>query len=169
MSIKSPDSILCFKDLYFLATQHAGAQVGKPRKGKNGGRRRIVLTVHSLEKQQQQISNSAAAAAVLQWHHCCFGLLTLGHAGDYTCLECPAVHSAQCSEQCTMHSAVSSAQCTMQCTVHNAECREEDRTDRARGSRGSFRLSNLVQARMEQHSTSSVVPSNVRGASSACS
>lgn len=117
MSIKSPDSILCFKDLYFLATQHAGAQVGKPRKGKNGGRRRIVLTVHSLEKQQQQISNSAAAAAVLQWHHCCFGLLTLGHAGDYTCLECPAVHSAQCSEQCTMHSAVSSAQCTMQCTA----------------------------------------------------
>ena len=39
---------------------------------------------------------------------------------------------------------------------------EEDRTDRARGSRGSFRLSNLVEARMaEQHSSSSVVPSNV--------
>ena len=167
MSIKSPDSILCFKDLYFLATQHAGAQVGKPRKGKNGGRRRIVLTVHSLGKQQQQISNSAAAAAaVLQWHHCCFGLLTLGHAGDYTCLECPAVHSAQCSEQCTMHNAVNSA---VNNAVHNAQCREEDRTDRARGSRGSFRLSNLVQARMEQHSTSSVVPSNVRGASSVCS
>ena len=36
-------------------------QLGKL--GKNGARRRIVLTVHSLE-QQQQISNSAAPAAV---------------------------------------------------------------------------------------------------------
>ena len=124
-------------------TQHG--QVGKPRKGKNGGRRRIVLTVHSLEKQQQQISNSAAAAAALQWHCCCcFGLLTRGHAGDYTCLKCPAVHNAQCK----MHNAVHIVQCTMHKAQCRVQCREEDRTDRARGSRGSFRLSNLVQARM---------------------
>ena len=64
-----------------------------------------------------------------------------GHIGDYVAFECPGKSAVQ----------------------------EEDRTDRARDSRGSFRLSNLVQARMEQHSTSSVVPSNVRGASSACS
>ena len=132
MSIKSPDSILCFKDLYFLATQHAGAQVGKPRKGKNGGRRRIVLTVHSLEKQQQQISNSAAAA-VLQWHHCCFGLLTLGHAGDYTCLECPAVHNAQCSEQC-------SEQCSAQCTMHSAGRRTGLTGREAAGGLSDFRI-----------------------------
>ena len=143
MAINIARLYLCFKDLYFLATQQA--QVGKPRKKKNGGRRRIVLTVHSLEKQQQQISNSAAAAAALQWHCCCcFGLLTRGHAGDYTCLKCPAVHSAQC-------------------TKHNAECSAGRRTGltgrEAAGGLSDFRI--WSKPGWEQHSTSSVVPSNV--------